>query len=62
MEKPDTSEEVDQAFWYLLPAATPDHELKKLVKANTTLSYIVQGTYLISFMRSFPLCRPIFYP
>ncbi len=43
MINPDPNIETDLAYWELLPVATPDHELKKLVKANNTLAFIVEG-------------------
>ncbi len=44
MINPDPNADQDMVYWDLMPAATPDHELKKLAKANNTLAFIVEGS------------------
>lgn len=43
MNPPQAPNDVGKVMWNILLPTTPDVRLKKLVKTNSTVAYIVQG-------------------
>ena len=46
MVEPTMNQDLGQILWNLVLPTTPDVRIKKIVKTNSTVAYIVEGSHL----------------